>query len=266
MKYVLYCLALGFATGCVSSKTKKNVESSVSVLSYNIHHANPPSRPGIIDLQAIAKVIQQEHPDLVALQEVDVFTGRSGKSVNQAAELGRLTGMNHYFAKAIDHDGGEYGVAILSKYPMEDTKHFPLPTIESTGGERRTLAVATIVLPGNKRVIFACTHLDAQRNDTNRVQQVQHIKEVLGTEKKPVIIAGDFNAEPGSGVVQSLDDVFQRGCAGNCGFTIPEINPSKEIDFIAYKPSKSFNVKEYKVVEETYASDHRPVKAILLLK
>lgn len=267
MKYGLHLLMMLFIAGCISSKAKKTPGGdSISVLSYNIHHANPPSRPGMIDLQAIAKVIQQEQPDLVALQEVDVFTGRSGSSVNQAAELGKLTGMNYYFAKAIDHDGGDYGVAILSKYPMENEKHFPLPTVESTGGERRTLATTTIILPGNKKIIFACTHLDAQRNDTNRVQQIQRIKEILQAKQSPFIIAGDFNAEPGSRVIQSMDSFVQRACTSNCAFTIPEINPAKEIDFIGYKPATAFSVVEYKVISETYASDHRPVKAILTIR
>src|SRR5690606_7643924 len=87
---------------------------TVRVMSYNIHHAAPPSKPGVIDLDAIAAVIHAQQPDLVALQEVDVFTGRSGP-FNQAEELGKRTGMSAHFFKAIDHDGGEYGLAILSK-------------------------------------------------------------------------------------------------------------------------------------------------------
>ena len=52
-------------------------------MSYNIHIGNPPSKPGIIDMKAIIKAIKIENPDLVALQEVDVNTNRSGK-INQA--------------------------------------------------------------------------------------------------------------------------------------------------------------------------------------
>src|SRR5688572_15097627 len=74
---------------------------TLRVLSYNIHHANPPSKPGQIDLDAVARVITEHQPDLVALQEVDSFTGRSG-AFNQAAELGKRTGLSAYFFKAID--------------------------------------------------------------------------------------------------------------------------------------------------------------------
>ena len=127
--------------------------ADITVLCYNIHHANPPSRPNLIDIHAIATVIKQQQPDVVALQEVDVYTTRSGKTLHQADELARLTGMKAYFAKAIDYAGGAYGVAILSKFPMENWKNTPLPTDDATKGEHRTLVSVTLLLPGKKSSI-----------------------------------------------------------------------------------------------------------------
>ncbi|HEX5024776.1 MAG TPA: endonuclease/exonuclease/phosphatase, partial [Agriterribacter sp.] len=40
----------------------------VKVMSYNVHHCNPPSKPALIDVDAIAKAIRQQNPDIVALQ------------------------------------------------------------------------------------------------------------------------------------------------------------------------------------------------------
>lgn len=240
-------------------------QHTITILSYNIHHANPPSKPGVIDLPAIANVIRQQGADLVALQEVDVRTGRSGASLHQAEELARMTGMRAYFAKAIDYGGGEYGVAILSRFPMEENKNTPLPTDDNTKGEHRTLATATIVLPNNKRIVFACTHLDAQRGDTNRQLQIKKIVDVLKGESLPVVIAGDLNAVPDSDVIQQLDRSFTRTCVTNCPYTIPEKAPNRTIDYIAFAPAKSFTVLSHTVVDESYASDHRPVKAVLQL-
>lgn len=239
---------------------------ALHILCYNIHHANPPSRPDFIDLQAIANVIKQQQPHLVALQEVDVHTMRSGKSSNQAQELARLTGMKAFFAKAIDYEGGEYGVAILSKLPMEEMKNTPLPTADGTGGEHRTLATAVFTLPQGNKIVFACTHLDLQRQDTNRFLQINKIVEVLQPEKLPVVIAGDFNSVPSTPVIKKLDEFFTRTCITNCGFTVPVINPSKTIDFIAVKPGAAFNVIEHQVIDEKYASDHLPVKAVIQFK
>ena len=249
-----------------SSNTNAEKQDAITILCYNIHHANPPSKPDVIDLPAIAKVILQQKADLVALQEVDVHTSRSGIAVHQAEELARLTGMTAYFAKAINYGGGEYGVAILSRYPMKDPKNTPLPTDDNTKGEHRTLATATIVLPGNREFIFASTHLDAQRNDRNRQLQIKKILDVLKGQNLPVVIAGDFNATPESDVIRQLDNYFTRSCITNCPFTIPEVTPDRTIDYIAFAPAKNFTVLSHSVVEEAYASDHRPVKVVLQLK
>lgn len=251
----------------VSTANKTNdFKDEITVLSYNIHHANPPSKPNVIDMNAIANVIRQQQPDLVALQEVDVNTSRSGSTLHQAEELGKRTGMIAYFGKAIDYGGGAYGVAILSKYPLSDMKNMALPTAEVTGGEHRTLAMATITFPTGKKIVFASTHLDAQSNDTNRVLQMNRIVELLKQEQLPVVIAGDFNAVPGTPVINTLDSYLTRSCINACGFTIPVVNPNKTIDFIAFAPADRFNVLAHQVIDEKYASDHLPVRAVLKLK
>ena len=242
------------------------LDGRITILCYNIHHANPPSKPGIIDMESIAKVIRQYEPDLVALQEVDVHTGRSGKALNQSRELARQTGMHEFFAKAIDYDGGAYGVAILSKFPLMDLKNTALPTATGTNGEHRTLARATVLLPGGKKIVFASTHLDAQRNDTNRILQIRRVTELLKNETLPVVIAGDFNAVPGSTVINILDNHFTRSCTGSCPFTIPVVNPGKTIDFVAFAPSAKFKVIAHRVIDEQYASDHLPVLVVLQLQ
>lgn len=156
------------------------------------------------------------------MQELDVYTNRSGKLLHQAAEIGKQAGMPYYFfARAIDHDGGEYGVAILSRYPFSDTANDALPTLESTGGEHRTLATVTVLLPDQRKLVFASTHLDAQRADTNRVLQINRIIALLEKKKEPIILAGDLNAVAGSRVIDALDRYFTRSCISGCAFTIP---------------------------------------------
>lgn len=250
-----------------SSSVNATDTSGLRVLTYNIHHANPPSKPDFIDIDAIAAVINQQKPDIVALQEIDARTTRSGKDLHESEQLAAKTGMSSYFAKGIDYGGGEYGIAILSKYPMANMKRYPLPTIESTKGEPRVLATAEITLPGNKKILFACTHLDAQAKDTNRVVQITRILEILKAQTLPVILAGDLNANPASATISILDSYFTRSCiTSDCPFTIPVINPRKTIDFIAYAPANRFGVKLHRVIDEKYASDHLPVFAVFSIK
>ena len=230
---------------------------TVKVLCYNIHHASPPSKPGTIDLQGIADVIIEQQPDLVALQEVDVFTKRSGP-FHQAEELASKAGMTAHFFKTIDYDGGEYGVAILSRLPVLETQRYPLPRKEGSGGEPRVLGTATVQLSSKYKMLFACTHLDAQRDSANRHLQIRAIEGLLKDSPLPVIIAGDFNAAPGSRVINILDNSFKRTC-DPCDFTIPVEQPKTAIDFIAFAPAAMFKVKEHVVLPRRYASDHLPV-------
>jgi endonuclease/exonuclease/phosphatase family metal-dependent hydrolase len=235
----------------------------VRVMSYNIHHANPPSRPDFIDLDAIVTTIQTQNPDLVALQEVDDHTTRSG-AFNQAREIASRLGMQFFFGKAIDYQGGAYGVAILSKFPLSETAVHPLPTKAGTNGEARVLATARVQLPDGTFIRFGSTHLDAQSDEANRQLQVSEIGNLAVGEKLPLVIAGDFNASPESAVLANLDRYFRRSCQV-CGGTIPVNNPSKAIDHIAFAPAGRFRVTTHQVVAERYASDHLPVVAVLQL-
>ncbi|TPE46443.1 endonuclease [Pontibacter mangrovi] len=233
-------------------------------MSYNIHHANPPSRPGEIDLEAIARVIRDQKADLVALQEVDVNTGRSG-TVNQASALAELLGMNFYFARAIDFDGGKYGVAILSRYPLSGMETMSLPETAAPQSEDRVLATATVALPDGRMIRFGSMHLDVS-NAANRLQQVQAINQVAAQEKRPFILAGDFNDMPESAAIQELDKLFTRTCGSNCAPTIPVDAPTRTIDFIAFTHASGLEVVSQQVVPERYASDHLPVVATLQFK
>lgn len=232
------------------------------VLTYNIHHANPPARPGEIDLDAIARVVRDARPDVAMIQEVDVRTRRSGATVDQAAELGRKTGMGSYFVKTIDYDGGEYGTLLLSRYPLTDRRRIALPTRADTKGEPRALGLATLNLPDGRKIVVGCTHLDAQKASTNRLLQAKAIVESLQAERLPIVLGGDFNDTPGSDALQVLGKAFE-GFTGEP--TIPADQPRKTIDFVVTAPLGAFRVVQREVLKETEASDHRPVLAVLEL-
>jgi endonuclease/exonuclease/phosphatase family metal-dependent hydrolase len=237
----------------------------ITVMAYNIHHANPPRRPGAIDLGEIARVIAAEDPDLVALQEVDVNTQRSG-AFNQAAEIASRLDMHYYFAKAIDYQGGEYGVAILSKFPLEETRIHRLPSDEETGGEPRIMATAKVTLPNGIPIRFGSTHLDAQREPVNRQLQIREIVNVSEKEDLPFILAGDFNATPDSDVMKYLDNSFQSSC-DKCPLTSSAQNPVRTIDHIVFRdPSGKVTVANHRVPDEKTASDHLPVVAEFQIK
>ena len=63
---------------------------SLRVMTYNIYGARATSPANAADLDAIAEVIRRQNPDFVTLNEVDVFTNRTGKDVHQANEIRRI--------------------------------------------------------------------------------------------------------------------------------------------------------------------------------
>ena len=111
---------------------------SLRVMTYNIYGARATSPANAADLDAIAEVIRRQNPDFVTLNEVDVFTNRTGKDVHQARDLAEKLGMEWHFSKAIDRDGGEYGDAVLSKYPILEKRSYRLPCAAEQPGEDRS--------------------------------------------------------------------------------------------------------------------------------
>ena len=89
--------------------------ATLRVLTYTLHHGE--GVDGKLDLVRLARVITAARADVVALQEVDQKTTRTG-GVDQAAELARLTGLHFAYGKAMDYQGGAYGQALLSRWPL----------------------------------------------------------------------------------------------------------------------------------------------------
>ncbi|MFM8401398.1 MAG: endonuclease/exonuclease/phosphatase family protein, partial [Pirellula sp.] len=143
--------------------------ASVRVLSYNIHHGR-----GIDDklsLERIAKVIRQADADVVALQEVDQGCGLSDRKL-QVQELEKLTGYYGVFGKAIDFDGGEYGQAILSRWPIKQSTVHRLPNEQQANGSMREqrIVLEAMVLSDMGPIRFLGTHLDHSKEDLRAEQ------------------------------------------------------------------------------------------------
>lgn len=227
----------------------------INVMTYNIHHANPPSREkGYIDLNTIAQTIRKTGAHLVALQELDSVTLRSGKTF-QLKVLAEMLGMHYYYGKAIPYQGGGYGVGILSKYPVGETRTIMLPKVEGFQGEDRVLALVKVTLPGDKEVYFGSTHLDVTMEE-NRLLQASEIVAIAGKLNAPVIVGGDFNSTDDKAPMTELLGYFQDASTIKAP-TIPVINPKRRIDYILFAKPEDFEVlKEEVLTADNYGSDH----------
>lgn len=215
----------------------------------------------VVDLERTAGVLRALQPDIVALQEVDNRVMRSG-GADQAAVLGGLLGMEHAFGAFMDYQGGQYGMAILSRHPIGDVVAVPLPE----GNEPRVALSAEVTLPDGRRVRVVNVHFDWVQNDSFRYAQAEAVAAYLSGREIPHILTGDLNDEPGSRTVALFQErLVEARKPAEARFTFSSTEPRKEIDYIFAAPAGAWEVGGAEVIPEEVASDHRPVVATLRL-
>src|SRR5690606_10485305 len=148
---------------------------------------------------------------------------------------------------AIDHDGGAYGTAILSKYPIKDPRTLKLPNDPGEKTEDRVVAFGLIQMD-EVEFLFGSTHLDYKGESKSRILQVKRLIEFSKGQGVTVVVAGDFNDEPGSETVKLMDLEFGRTC-DTCAPTIPVKEHTRAIDYNFYRhPEDKFKVSSHKVI------------------
>jgi endonuclease/exonuclease/phosphatase family metal-dependent hydrolase len=245
--------------------------------SYNIRHGR--GLDGRVDLERTAQVLARLDADLIALQEVDLGVQRSG-ALNQPLELARrleqLTSQSYHasFGAFMPHDGGRYGMALLSRRPVQRVRSVRLPD----GNEPRIALAVDLLLEDATCVTAIGVHLDWVDDDTLRFAQAQALAEFVRELRNPWILLGDFNDAPQSRTLNLLRDMGQevekldaRGApaVGVERFTFSADAPTHEIDYVlAGEPPHSSGAWDLRgglrVLDEPLASDHRPLLARLL--
>lgn len=222
----------------------------LKLASYNIKHGS--SMNGKVELENTAAKLAEWDADIIALQEVDKLCSRSGK-LDQAFFLGEQLKMYHAFGKFMDYQGGEYGMALLSKFPILEVKEHVLPK----GAEPR-IALEIVVEPKKgQKASFICIHFDYTAEKL-RHPQIKALLKALETTKHPVALIGDFNSQPDSeSIALFKQDWFNVPKVGNA-FTFPSDNPRVEIDYFMLRgfPTKGVTCQ---VIDERVVSDHRPL-------
>ncbi len=242
-------------TGAFLISTAQAADDFV-IMSYNVR--NGAGLDDKVDYARTCDVVNREAPDVVAIQELDFKTKRS-KGADVLGEFAKLTNMIPSFGPAIEFQGGQYGIGILSKEKPIDVNYYPLPGSE----EERCLLVVEF-----EKFVFCCTHWSLTEKD--RTTSAEIVTKKMKEQKKPVVICGDFNAGIKEESIKTLkkDWTTLNDDAAN---TFPADKPTVHIDYVfAADPTGAISaedwknaVKETRVVEEKVASDHRPVVVVL---
>lgn len=252
---MLLLVAAVFNIGCQSASNSSE-SKTFRVMTYNIHHGE--GLDGKVDLLRIARLIKQEGADIVALQEVDKGVERTQRR-DLPSELAALTGMTCVFSNNYHYQGGEYGNAVLTRFPVVrgTNRHYKM----LRPGEQRGILQLVLKVHG-REVLFMNTHIDYRADDSERWSNVGEIEELAKQYSGlPMILCGDFNDTPESRVCrrigESFDDTWTLAGQGD-GFTIPVKQPRKRIDYIWLSKDKTIEpLKAW--VPYSEASDHLPV-------
>lgn len=210
---------------------------------YNVRHCR--GLDGIVDPRRTAAAIRALQAGLVAVQEVDRGMTRSG-GVDQAALLSEATGMHVQFFPTLGADGGEYGLALLSRAALE--AHFvDLPRV--AGEEPRGAVVAHV-----QGVRVIATHLS--RSARARAVQTRALAVLATDEAGPVVVMGDLNQ-----TARRLRPLRVAGLGG--GPTRPTHGPRwrrQQIDHILAGRGAAVT-DAWTVLSD--ASDHLPLAALV---
>ncbi|GIP35693.1 endonuclease/exonuclease/phosphatase family protein [Paenibacillus sp. J2TS4] len=187
---------------------------TIKVMSFNIYHGEG-LLDGKLDLQRIAEVVRESGADVIGMQEVDKHFSERSDYEDQGKRLAESLSMDYAYGANLKLETSstgepdrEYGTLILSRYPIVSRRNRALPQVDSEEGynEPRGLLETHLNIEG-QRVVFLNTHLGL--NEVERNAQVNWIIQQYGDCPEPILLAGDFNAEPSSPEIRRLKEVFQ---------------------------------------------------------
>jgi endonuclease/exonuclease/phosphatase family metal-dependent hydrolase len=222
------------------------------ILTYNLKAGSDSS------LSSLSSVVSEINADIAAFQE----TGRFwpvGAGEDQASFIASNCGYEcfHFFPALTHENSGEFGLAILSKFPMTE---FFQEKLFRRMDEQRILAGAEIEIAG-KKLLFFNTHLSIISEE--RREQALFISEILSKyQDKPVLFAGDINDVPGSDVIKTLSKHLRSALPVHPAPTFPSGAPAERLDYI-------FVSRNIKIIEPadpaviSLASDHLPVASVM---
>ncbi len=225
------------------------------VMTYNIHRGF--GTDGQQDLARIAAVIAGFSPDVLALQEVDVFKSRSGR-IDQAHALAERLGLEARFGPTIEADGERYGIATLTRLAILDTRQVCLPWRERNPRSEPRCALVTRMRWDDLELDVINTHLAVRLGE--RHGQATTLLGALD-DARPLIVAGDFNCTPWSRPFKLLRGALQTASSPR---SWPSAFPLIPLDHILFRgPFRVLRSGLWRVPGARRASDHAPVVAEL---
>jgi len=237
---------------------------TLRLLTYNVHSCM--GMDGIVSPHRIARVIEREQPDIIALQEVDVHRVRT-QSADQAQVLAHYLDMEFHFHPAMQIEKEQYGEAILSRFPMTRCRAAALPYRKHwlVNEPRGTLWVE-FEFEGGRRLQLINTHFGLGRIERRLQAEALLGSDWLGSIKKSdaVVLCGDLNSVRKSPVHRLLCTCLadaQEALSGHIPqMTLPGYHPFGSVDHVLINAEieiTRIRVPRHRLAR--VASDHLPL-------
>lgn len=225
--------------------------STVTLMTYNIH-SGWGAEGQKWNLGEPIAAIKRASPDVCTLNEVAWGGEAKGFSVDQPAIMGHILAPIWRTARGTAMkraDGSEYGNAILFSAKEISQETLPLP-----GREEKRILVA-VEFPD---YWVATTHLSL--NEEDRLKSVPIIADWAEKKTKPVLLTGDWNAEPDTPTIAAMKKHFTI-LSDTSVRTFSTIRPHATIDYIAVDRAHADKVAvvSQSVPDERAGSDHFPI-------
>lgn len=177
---------------------------TISALSLNLHG----TRDGHAILTALRQAGGFERADVMLFQEVVRPRQGGGGAVDDVA---RVLGMQIAFAPGfVLRRGEEEGLAVLSRYPIVQSRVIALQHNDLLWKSRRRVALAvTVETPAGQLRVYNL-HLDTRVNLRARLEQLRPVAEEAASAPGPVLVGGDLNTNPYRWVGHTLPVVVAR--------------------------------------------------------
>jgi endonuclease/exonuclease/phosphatase family metal-dependent hydrolase len=256
-----------------SSFTASTSTSTLRVLQWNTHHGGV-GTDGDQNAERLVKKAASFKPDIISFNEVERYTawGNNDGPAVMAALMKQYTGRKWYykFATATGSSTGN-GNLVMSRFPFDSTG------VRLLSHDRS--AVDVVIHVHGRDIHFTSTHLDADSTGY-RLSQIGELTAWQRTLAEPRIVAGDFNAWPGSSENAKMKGsyydswaeaqgdgtalAYSGNSAGNTRKSrIDYIYFSRGATALTLKSSQVYDVRDSHGV---MPSDHRPVLTVFGIK
>lgn len=109
----------------------------IKIVTFNMAHGK--GLDGVINLERQAEIINSYKPDIVFLQEIDMYTKRVGE-VNQIREFSKRVYLPYCSMESnITLEHGYYGDGIISRFPIAFSVNYLMPLTDLAHEQRGIL-------------------------------------------------------------------------------------------------------------------------------